>query len=271
MADIRNPSEWREQNHPTDSYLRPDVFPTVWCSGCGIGTALYGYLEASREAEIPPEKLRVVCGTGCTGAVAQCLNIKSYSITDRSPVRFAAELKQRRPDLTVSVFLNNADLMISGAADLRDVGRRNVPLIVICVNNFVYAVGRDSASALTPYMRPSLDRRFELPFNLPHMALAYGAKYTARWTPLRAGWFKESIRESFGLSGLSLIEMISPCLIYDVGSGRILDSVDRMKFYNDHSEIRFREPASELDIRRRKKLILGVFGRSGMEMREDRQ
>jgi 2-oxoglutarate ferredoxin oxidoreductase subunit beta len=259
MTDIYPSDTWERGAHPTDSFLRPEAFPTVWCPGCGIGTALYTFLEAGREAGIPPERLRVVTGIGCTGAIAGCLSIKSYSETGRSPVRAAVELKQKHPELTVGVFLNNADLLFSGAEGLREAGKRRADIIVICINNFVYAASRDNASVLTPYMRRSRDGRFELPFNLPAAACAYGAEYVARWTPLRAGWLKDSLRTAFEMKGLSVIEMISPCLIFDANSGRILDSVDRMKFYNDFSEIRFWHPVAALDLRRQKLIVLGVF------------
>jgi len=265
-------SEFREgRSHPSDSFLRPEMFPTVWCPGCGIGTALYGFLEAGRDAEIPVDRLRVVTGIGCTGPIAGSLALKTHGVGGRSPVRFAIDLKARHPELTIGVFLNNADLMLSGAEGLKEAGRRKLPLTVIVVNNFVLSVSRNGAFPMTPYRRRSRDGRFELPFNIPDMACAYGAAYVARWTPLREGWMKESMADSFSVSpGFSLIEVISPCLLYDANGGRILDSIDRMKYYNDHSEIRFGAATANLDLRRRKTIILGVFRDRSRKRGEER-
>ena len=129
----------------------------------------------------------------------------------------------------------------------------------IYINNLIYALSKDQAFPLTPYMRTSTQGEFEIPFNIPYMACSIGASYVARWTPIRAGWMKQSFVESFSVKGLSVIEVLSPCLIYDSTTGRILDPVERMAFYNDNSEIQFWVPIKNLDIRRQKKIIIGKF------------
>lgn len=271
MTETHRPEPGKERVHPTDAFLKPESFPSVWCPGCGIGTALYCFLEAGREAGISPEQMRVVTGIGCTGAVSECLGLESSPVTETSPVRFAVELEQKNPESKIAVFLNNADWMRSGGVGLREAGRRKSSIMVIAINNLVYAVSRENASPMTPYMRKSADGRFDLPFNLPEMACAYGADFVARWTPLRAGWLKDSLTTAFSIqTGPSLLEVISPCLLFDVNGGRILDSVERMKFYNDFSEIRFWTPPGNLDLRRQKRVYLGVFRDGSRRQSEER-
>jgi len=246
-------------DHPIESFLRPDIFPTVWCSGCGIGTAVYSMFKASQEAGVSQQNLRIVSGVGCTGKIAECLQPQTYSIVDGNIMDYAVELKQKEPDSKVCVFLNNADLFVTGAAGLINAGKAKANLTVLVFNNCIYTVSRDQVFPLTPFIRKSVDNEYDLPFNIPHLAVSIGADYVARWTPLRTGWLKNSLLEAFSISGLSVIEMLSPCLIFEGNSGRLLDSVERMEFFNEKSEISLNVPTERLDLRLQEKIIIGTF------------
>jgi len=248
-----------ERYHPADSFLHADSFPSVWCPGCGIGTAVYAFIEAIKEENIGPNKIGVVSGIGCTGKVAECLKLKTYSVTDGNVVDYAVQLKKKNQDLTVAVFLNNADFLLSGAKDFIEAGKRRANLIVIYVNNFICPISENKVFPITPFMRMSIDNEFELPFNIPHLAKSCGAGYIARWTPIHAGWMKYSIIEAISKKGFSVIEVVSPCLIYNASDGRIQDAIDRMKFYNDNSVMKNEEPTESLDLRSQNKVIVGKF------------
>ena len=69
-----------EKQHPIDSYFPPDLMPSVWCPGCGIGTIVYTIVQAFEEMCIEPNKICVVSGIGCTGKVAEYLNFKSCEV-----------------------------------------------------------------------------------------------------------------------------------------------------------------------------------------------
>lgn len=53
--------------HPLEKWLRTDRLPHIWCSGCGIGTALSAFLYALEELEWEPDSVAVVSGIGCAG------------------------------------------------------------------------------------------------------------------------------------------------------------------------------------------------------------
>jgi len=248
-----------EEHHPFDFFVHTDSIPSVWCAGCGIGTVVYAFLQAVEEAEINPNKMCVVSGLGCTGKVSEYLNCKSYSITDGHVIRYAANLSHEKQDLRVVVYSDNADFLISGAKDFIDTGRRGANLLVIHINNFFYIITENTVIPATPFVRTSPDNNFELPFNVPLLAESCGATYVARWTPFHAGWLKYSMIDVFSRQGFSVIEIISPCLIYYAGSCRIGDAVERMKFYNDNSVMKRGESVENLDIRAHDKIIVGKF------------
>jgi 2-oxoglutarate ferredoxin oxidoreductase subunit beta len=255
----QKPSSQEDTFHPTDYFLASDIFPTVWCPGCGIGTALYSFFEACKEKNIERENLFIISGVGCTGKISEFLCLPSSSMTEGHMVEKAARIHEDNPDKKIVIFLNNADFLISGGEELTKAKKRKLNILIIYINNFIYSLSKDQAFPMTPYMRKSTQGDFEIPYNIPYMACSLGASFVARWTPIRAGWMKQSFVESFSVKGLSLVEVISPCLIYDTNTGRILDPVERMAFYNDNSEIQFWVPIKNLDIRRQKKIIIGKF------------
>jgi len=245
--------------HPADSFIHADVFPSVWCSGCGIGTAVHAFIEAVQEKKINLKKTCVVSGVGCMGKIAEYLKVMTHSVTDGQVIDYAIQLRKKNRDLTLAVFLNNADFLLTGGRGFIDACKAGADLIVVYINNFICANSKDGFSPITPFMRMSVDGKFELPFNIPLLAKSYGARYIARWTPLHAGWLRYSLIEAMSKNGLSMIEVVSPCLIYEANSGRIQDAVERMKFYDDNSEISNCEPAEDLDLRSQNKIIIGKF------------
>jgi len=259
MAAKQKPSTLENIFHPTDYFLASDIFPTVWCPGCGIGTAVYSFFEACKEKDIERDDLYIISGVGCTGKIAEFLCLPSCSVTDGHIIEKAVYINEHNPEKKIVVFLNNADFLISGGRELKKAKKKKLNILIIYINNLIYALSRDQAFPLTPYMRTSTQGEFEIPFNIPFMACSIGASFVARWTPIKAGWMKQSFVESFSVKGLSVIEVLSPCLIYDSTTGRILDPVEKMAFYNDNSEIQFWVPIKNLDIRRQKKIIIGKF------------
>lgn len=248
-----------EKNHPSDSFLNADSLPSVWCPGCGIGTTANTFIEAIKGANINPDKICVISGIGCTGEITKCLKVKTYSIEDGSAVDYAVRLKKDNQDLSVTVFLNNADFLLSGAKNFIEASKKKADITVIYINNCVYTLSKGLAFPMTPYMRMSFDNKFELPFNISYLAKSSGAVYVARWTPLSVGWLKYSMIEAFSARGFSVVEVVTPCLVYCANSGKILDAVDQMKFYIENFEVKHHEPTENLDLRLGSKIITGKF------------
>jgi len=243
----------------TDQFLKEGVFPTVWCPGCGIGTVLSSLIEAAKSARIEPSRILIVTGVGCTGKLPDCVAMNSMSADDGFVLRAAAERKKKSPKMRVVAFTGNADFMLSGGRDLYEAAAEGCDLLVVHVNNLIYAVGEDHLHPITPFMRPDWSGRHEIPFNLPHLARISGARYVARWTPLRAGWLKHSLAEGWSSPGVAFIEVISPCLIFDVNSGKIRDTVERMEFYARREDFSGIESTEKLDLRYPGKIIIGKF------------
>ncbi|MGQ9534857.1 MAG: thiamine pyrophosphate-dependent enzyme, partial [bacterium] len=96
-------------------------------------------------------------------------------------IAFATGLKLANPKLKVIPVVG--DLITIGGNHLVHAARRNMDLLAICINSFIYPriAGNPISKpgrAFSPYSP------FEEPFNIPHLANSCGAVYTARWTAL---------------------------------------------------------------------------------------
>ena len=249
----------KDKKHPVEPFFNTAALPSVWCAGCGIGTVVYTFFQTIEELELNPEHIEIVSGTGCTSKIAEYVKFPSHKVSDGFVFQVGAKLSVQKSGSKVVVFSNNTDLLISGAKDFIEIRRRCSDLLVVHINNFFYVVSEKGFLPATPLIRKSTDDFVELPFNIPLLAQACGASYIARWTPYHAGWLRYAFTDTLTTEGFSVIEIISPCLIYDAGSHRMGDPVERMKFYNDHSGMRQGGFFGNLDLRSSKKIIIGTF------------
>jgi 2-oxoglutarate ferredoxin oxidoreductase subunit beta len=209
------------------------------------------------------QNICITSGIGCAGKIASYLKVNSIPADNGNALHSAVKHKSEHPDAKVIAFLNDADFTAFGINDLIEAGKKNVNLIVIYINNFLYVITENKTLPVTPFVRSTAisdGNKVELPFNIPHLAKSADAKYVARWTPLDVHRLMDSISEAMNKpSGLSVVEVISPCLMYYASVDKIGDKLDRMKFLQGNTEIKHNEPTENLDIRNNKKLIVGKF------------
>jgi 2-oxoglutarate ferredoxin oxidoreductase subunit beta len=252
----------REEIHPMDNLLRMDRIPHIWCPGCGIGLAVTAFTAALEKAKIDLDKVSIVSGIGCTGRVAGYVKLDSFHTTHGRAIPFATGIKLGNPKLKVVVFSGDGDLISIGGNHFIHAARRNIDMLVICVNNFIYAMTGGQVAPTTPlaaYATTSPYGCVERPFNIPYIADSSGAVYVARWTTLHIRRLTNSITEALNKTGFSVVEVISPCAIYYSRINRLGDGLDMMKFYHDNSEIRHWEDTKNLDIGFQTKIVVGKF------------
>lgn len=253
--------KYAEQN-PMADFLRMERMPHIWCPGCGIGTVVTSFAEAVKKSGIDMEKLAVVSGIGCTGRVAGYVNLDSFHTTHGRPIAFATGLKLANPELTVVVFSGDGDIMGIGGNHFIHAARRNMDIIVICVNNFTYGMTGGQVTPTTPISAHASTAplgNFENAFSLPLLADACGANYVARWTSLHARRITTSIQEAFEKKGLSFIEVITPCTTLYARRNRLGDGLDVLQYYHDKSEIQHGADTRDVDIGFQDKIIMGKF------------
>jgi 2-oxoglutarate ferredoxin oxidoreductase subunit beta len=251
-----------EEQNPMEGLLRMDRIPHIWCPGCGIGTVVTSFADALKKSELDLDKVAVVSGIGCTGRVAGYIKLDSFHTTHGRAIPYATGLKLANPEMKVVVFSGDGDLTGIGGNHFIHAARRNMDLVVICVNNFNYAMTGGQVAATTPKGANASTApygNFEGSFSLPYLAEASGATYVARWTALHLRRVSKSIQEALNRKGFSFIEVITPCVTLYARRNRLGDGLNLLKYYYDKSEIQHGADTRDVDISFQGKLVVGKF------------
>ena len=248
--------------NPTNPYLRLDRMPSIWCPGCGIGTSVNSFARALTASKTDLSKVAMVSGIGCTGRVSGYLNFDSFHTTHGRPIAFATGLKLANPELNVVVYSGEGDLIAIGGNHFIHAARRNMDLLVVCVNNFTYGMTGGQVSPTSPAPATFTTApfgQFEEPFNLPYLADSCGATYVARWTTFHVRQLAKSMKDALNRKGFRFIEVISPCPTLYQRRNKLGDGLDAMKFYAEASTVKNGADTRTLKIDFQKEITCGVF------------
>jgi len=251
-----------QKEHPAAPLLRMDRIPHIWCPTCGIGTTVKCFCSALQNTGIDLNDIAVVSGIGCTGRVAGYINSDSYHTTHGRAIPYATGLKLANPKLKVIVFSGDGDLIAIGGNHFIHAARRNMDIMVVCVNNFIYGMTGGQVAPTTPIgasCSTSPHGNNEPPFNIPHLAASCGATYVARWTALHIRRVTKSMEEALQRRGFSVIEIITPCPTLYARRNKLGDGLSLMQFYHDNAEIKHGADPKGLDIGFQSKITVGKF------------
>lgn len=187
-------------------------------------------------------------------ATTKNLGIDFFHTMRGRTIAFATGIKLANPGLKVMPVVG--DLITIGGNHLVHAARRNMDLLVICINSFVYSriAGQSipkPALSFSPYSP------FEEPFNIPHLANSCGAVYTARWTALHTEQLGDSIAEALNKKGLSVIEVLLPGPNFYNDIETINEEL--LKFYFENSMIKGSLEPRNVPILPEEKIIVGKF------------
>ncbi len=260
--EFPTPEVLSQRAHPMEKYLRVDRLPHIWCSGCGLGTALSCFTYALDELDLGAEDVGVVSGIGCTGRIAGYLNLDSYHTTHGRAIPFATGLAVSQPKKKVVVFSGDGDLFAIGGNHFIHAARRNINMTVLCVNNFNYGMTGGQYGPTTPIGARGTTApygNYENPFNLPYLAASCGAVYVARWTSLHARRLKEAMIEAIMKPGFTFVEIVSPCPTNYGRRNRIGEGLDELRYYAERSVIRHGANPAEADLIPGNDIVVGRF------------
>jgi 2-oxoglutarate ferredoxin oxidoreductase subunit beta len=248
--------------HTIDPFLRVDRIPHIWCPGCGLGNVATAFISAIEELKLDLKDMSIVSGIGCTGRIAGYLNMDSFHTTHGRAIPFATGLKLANPRLNVVVISGDGDIFAIGGNHFIHAARRNIDLIIICVNNYIYGMTGGQLGPTTPLRGKTTTSPYgniEYPFNLPYLAAGSGAPYVARWVSIDVRRVTTAIIEAFNRKGFRFIEILAPC---PTGYGRLnkMGSVtEQAKFFTENSTIQHGTDPRDVAIEDGKKIILGKF------------
>ena len=262
--------------HPYDSLLRADALPHIWCPGCGIGTALGALIHGFEKAQVPMAKRVIVGGIGCSSRVVYYAKTDAYHTTHGRAIPFATGVKLSNPDLNVVVFAGDGDLFAIGGNHFIHAARRNMDLLVVCINNFNYGMTGGQGGPTTPPGALSTTTPYgnaERPFNLPDLAASAGATYVARWTTLDVRRLRTTFAEVLGRHGFRFVEVLAPCPISFGKTNKIGTGHEEMEYYQHLEVLKSRVESNQIagsDIILHQPIVVGKFVDKEKETFRDR-
>ena len=185
------------------------------------------------------DQIAIVSGIGCTGRVAGYVNLDSFHTTHGRAIPFATGLKLANPSLKVVVYSRRRRPDAIGGNHFIHAARRNMDLMVVCVNNFTYGMTGGQVAPTTPLgadpdHHALRQLRAALQPAVPGRCLRRGlcraldGLTTSRSLPrpCRRGWQRK---------GFVFIEALSPCPTLYSRRNRLGDGVDQLKYYKERA------------------------------------
>lgn len=225
--------------HPLRKYLRPSVEATTFCPGCGDGTILTSILRAIDELGMTMDDFVFVSGIGCAAwIISPNFNADVLHTTHGRPIAFATGIKLNLPEKKVMVVSGDGDLTAIGGNHLIHAARRNIDIVVICVNNGIYGMTGGQVAPTTPREARTITTplgNIENPFDISRMVQASGASYVARWTTYQPRQLIRSIKKAIQKKGFAFIEVISQCPVQFGSKTGAGNAVQMLEMYRQRS------------------------------------
>lgn len=240
-----------EEAHPLDEYLRTDHLPHIWCPGCGIGMALQAFLWAVKELDeagkIDRKKIVIFSGIGCTARVTGFVKFDGVHALHGRAIPVATGAKLANPELIPVVFSGDGDIAAIGGNHLLHAARRNFDMLVIMVNNFIYALTGGQVAPTTPtYAHSTTTPRGnpEPSMDTAKFVAALRPNFVARYSVTQPMLLRMAIKKALPMRGFRFIEVLSHCTeIF----GRHTGYRDPFAFYQKLKEISKIRKISSID------------------------
>jgi len=228
---MRNAKDYRSALNP------------VWCPGCGDFGVLKGLTQALAELDIPPEKVGVISGIGCSSRLPGYLHAFSFNSIHGRALPIASGLKLSRPDLTVVAVGGDGDGLSIGTGHLPHAIRRDVDITYIMMDNGVYALTKGQASPTTEMELKAelgLAGVQERPINPVMFALSLGCGFVANTHSGNLPHVRQMIREGIQYPGFAFVRVLAGCATYQTKQYQqeILARCDLLPEDHDPTDIR---------------------------------
>ena len=210
---------------------------TTLCAGCGHNSVSERIVECFYELGVEPYKVAKFSGIGCSSKSPAYFLGMSHGFNG---------VHGRMPAIATGALLANRTMMglgVTGDGDTASIGigqfmhlvRRNMPMIYVIENNGVYGLtkGQFSATAdLGSTLKTGAPNDLP-PFDCCALALKWGATFVARTFSGDKKQLQAIIKASIAHQGLSVIDVISPCVTFNDHVG----STKSYGYMKDHEEV----------------------------------
>ena len=195
--------------------LKLDLFPTIWCPGCGIGTIMMQLAMTLDEMKLDERNTIIVTGIGCTGRMGGYLKHEAVYTLHGRTLPVAEAIKTVRPEMNVIVVAGDGDTASIGGNHLIHSIRRNAPVTVLCNNNEIYGLTGGQTGPTTPTGTKTLSSpggNPNTPVNLQGLVRSSPHALYAKSTVYHQLHLRNVIREAIEWPGFSFVDITSQCI-----------------------------------------------------------
>jgi len=195
--------------------LKVDLFPTIWCPGCGIGTIMIQLAMVLDEMGLDETNTILVTGIGCTGRMGSYMKHESVYTLHGRTLPVAEAIKTVRPEMNVIVVSGDGDTASIGGNHLIHAIRRNARLTVLCNNNEIYGLTGGQTGPTTPTGTKTLSSPAgnpNTPINLQGLVRSSPHALYAKTTVYHQVHLRNVIREAIEHDGFSFVDITSQCI-----------------------------------------------------------
>jgi 2-oxoglutarate ferredoxin oxidoreductase subunit beta len=195
--------------------LKLDLFPTIWCPGCGIGTIMMQLAMVLDEMAMDETNTIVVTGIGCTGRMGGYMKYESVYTLHGRTLPVAEAIKAVRPEMHVIVVAGDGDTASIGGNHLIHAIRRNARLTVLCNNNEIYGLTGGQTGPTTPTGTKTLSSPAgnpNTPINLQGLVRSSPSSLYAKTTVYHQLHMRNVIREAIEHEGFAFVDITSQCI-----------------------------------------------------------
>ena len=242
--------------------IRTELFPTIFCEGCGGGIVLNAFIEAILNTKIQQEEIVMVTGIGCSSWIpSPYFKADTLHTTHGRAIAFATGVKVLKPDMKVIVIAGDGDIAGIGGNHLIHAARRNIDMTVFMVNNYIYGMTGGQVSPTTPFGIKTTTTPYcnvEYPMQAAELVAAAGAPFSARWTTYNTIQLIKGMEKALTKKGFSFIEIISQC---PIGFGKnvgMKTTIDFLKHFKKDT-VRLKKSKDMSPEELEKKIVVGTF------------
>ena len=196
-------------------HLKTDLFPTIWCPGCGIGTIMIMLAMVLDDMGLDETNTIIVTGIGCTGRMGSYMKYESVYTLHGRTLPVAEAIKTVRPEMHVIVVAGDGDTASIGGNHLIHSIRRNARVTVLCNNNEIYGLTGGQTGPTTPTGTKTLSSpggNPNTPINLQAIVRSSPHAIYAKTTVYHQLHMRNVIREAIEHDGFSLVDITSQCI-----------------------------------------------------------
>ena len=214
-------------------YVKEELLPFFWCSGCGNGIIFAALIRAIEENNLGKKDIVAVTGIGCWGKADDYLATHAFHGTHGRAIAVATGIKLANPLLKVFAMVGDGDGATIGGNHLIHAARRNIDIIVVMSNNLNYGMTGGQYSGTTPFNSITSTSRkghLEDAFDISSLVKSAGAGYVARCTIENPRMIQRFISKAIKKKkGFRFIEVISICPTYYGRYNKFSNTVEMIK------------------------------------------